>query len=225
MVLDRLPAIDASLFPLAETTEPPWRAVIGVPGETGKATLAALHELGVRGVRFDLGAAPADGLDPLLRLADRIVPLGWHIELHLAAPGAGRALSKAEWQLMQLPLALCFSGAGGFAEGRRAEAADLDVLLGLLQLGRYWLKLSGADLAPRQLNLWDEAPPLARALQSVRTDRLIWGSGKQTGRHCAIHLASGLAMLDKFLPHPGDRHRVLVDNPASLYGFASGATM
>ena len=118
VVLNRLPAIDASLLPLAETAEPPWRAVIGVPGETGRATLAALHEFGVRGVRFDLGAAPADGLDPLLRLADRIVPFGWHIEIRLAAAGAGRALSKAEWLVMQLPLAVCFSGIGRFASAQ-----------------------------------------------------------------------------------------------------------
>ena len=223
VVLNRLPAIDASLLPLAETAEPPWRAVIGVPGETGRATLAALHEFGVRGVRFDLGAAQVNGIDPLLRLADRIVPFGWHIEIRLAAAGAGRALSKAEWLVMQLPLAVCFSGIGRFAEGRRAHGVDLDVLLGLLQLGRFWLKLSGDDLAPQQLKLWDEAPPLARALQSVRKDRLIWGSGKQADGHCATHVASGLAMLEKFLPHPGDRQRVLEDNPAMLYGFDGGA--
>jgi predicted TIM-barrel fold metal-dependent hydrolase len=216
VVLSRLPAIGASVLPLAEDTRPAWRAVIAVPADTGKTSLAALHAFGVRGIRFDLGAA-GDSLDPLLRLAERIVPFGWHVELRLASPGAGRALAKAEWRLMQFPLAVCFSGIGRLGQGRRSDEADF--LLGLLQLGRYWLKLSGNDLAPSQLKLWDELPPLARALQAVRKDRLIWGSGKQGDGGSATHLGSSLAALEKCLPHPGDQEQILVDNPARLYGF------
>lgn len=223
VVLDRLPAIDASLLPLVEEAGPSWRAVIGLPGETGKTTLAALHAFGVRGVRVDPGAVPGDALYALLQLADRIVPFGWHIELRMTAPGAIRALAKAEWRLMQFPLAVCFSGMVA-ARGRRDDA-DLDFLLDMLQLGRFWLKLSNADLAPGQLKLWDEPPPLAHALQTVRKDRLIWGSGKRAGAGGATHLSSGLAMLEKCLPHPGDREQVLVENPVRLYGFDRSAPM
>jgi 2-pyrone-4,6-dicarboxylate lactonase len=214
VVLSRLPATDTSLLPLAEDTQPAWRAVIAVPGDIGKAQVAALHAFGVRGIRVDLGSTAGDSLDPLLRLADRIVPFGWHIEFRMAAPGASRALAKAEWRLMQFPLAVCFSGIGRFGQG----GAELDFLLGMVKLGRYWLKFSGSDIAPPQLKLWDEPPPLAHLLQTVRKDRLIWGSGKQPGGG-ATHLASSLALLEKCLPHPGDQQQVLVDNPARLYGF------
>lgn len=220
VVLNRLPAADASHLPLAESTQPAWRAVVAVPADTGRAQLRALHAFGVRGLRIDLGsAANSDSLDPLLRLADRIVPFGWHIELRMAGPGAGRALAKAEWQLMQFPLAVCFSGIGRFGQGRRTDEAELDFLLGMVQLGRYWLKVSSSDLALPQLKLWDELPPLAHLLQTVRKDRLIWGSGKQPAGGNGTHLASGLAMLEKCLPHPGDQEQVLVENPARLYGF------
>lgn len=220
VVLSRLPAVDTSLLPAGENTQPAWRAVIALPEDTGKASLAALHAIGVRGVRVDLVAAN-DSLDPVLRLADRIVPFGWHVEIRTAAPGAGRALSKAEWRLMQFPLAVCFSGLGRFGQGRRADGADLDFLLGMVRLGRFWLKLSSGDLASPQLKLWDELPPLARALQTVRKDRLIWGSGKQAEGGGATHLATGLATLEKCLPHPADQEQVLVENPARLYGFDS----
>jgi predicted TIM-barrel fold metal-dependent hydrolase len=219
VVLSRLPAADTSLLPLAESSQPAWRAVIAVPGDTGRASLAALHAFGVRGVRVDLGSTAADSLDPLLQLADRIVPFGWHLEIRMAAPCAGRALAKAEWRLMQFPLAVCFSGIGRLGQGRRADNAELDFLLGMVQLGRYWLKFSSSDVTPPQLKLWDEPPPLAHLLQTARKDRLIWGSGKQPLGGGATHLASGLAMLDKCLPHPGDQERVLVENPARLYGF------
>ena len=223
VVLSRLPAMGATSLPVSDGTAgtaPSWRAVIDLPQDTGKESLAALHAVGVRGVRFDLGTPGSDNLDPLLTFADRIVPFGWHVEIKLGAPGAARALAKAEWRLMQFPLAVCFSGLGSHRQDRHAEAFDF--VLGMMQLGRYWLKLSGSDLAPPQLKLWDEPLPLTRALQAVRKDRLIWGSGKQPDGDVTAHLTSSLAMLEKCVPHPGDREQVLADNPATLYGFDSG---
>ena len=176
---------------------------------------------GCRAVRFAVGAEPGESLDPVLRLADRVVPFGWHIELNVGLPGAGQALSRAEWRLMQLPLAVCFSGLGAYRQGRRADDADLQFLLGLVQLGRFWLKLSGDDLTPPQLKIWDEPSVLARAMQGLRKDRLIWGSGRHAGGDIAAHVAAGLATLEKAVPHPADREQVLVDNPAQLYAFDS----
>ena len=74
------------------------------------------------------------------------------------------------------------------------------------------------------MKLWDELPPLGRALRTVRKDRLIWGSGKQPDGGGATHLSSGLSMLEKCLPHPGDQEQVLVENPARLYWFDDGAS-
>ncbi|MEJ2133473.1 MAG: amidohydrolase family protein, partial [Gammaproteobacteria bacterium] len=49
--------------------------------------IAALHDVGVRGTRFNfvahLGGAPA--LDVFRRIVDRVVPFGWHIVLHFDA--------------------------------------------------------------------------------------------------------------------------------------------
>jgi predicted TIM-barrel fold metal-dependent hydrolase len=218
----RLPAMSATRLPLSASAqpnpaEPTWRAVIDLPQDTSRASLAALHAVGVRGVRIDPGAASTDGLDALLRFAERIVPFGWHIEFKVRTAGAARTLAKAEWRLMQFPLAVCFSGLGGHREPR--GTAEFDFLLGMVQLGRYWLKLSANDLAAPQLKLWDEPPQLAHALQAVRKDRLIWGSGRTLAGDGAMHIASGLALLDKCLPHPGDQQQVLVDNPARLYDF------
>lgn len=216
VVLSRLPAMGAVRLPLSDSTGPAWRAVIDLPQDASRTALTALHAIGVRGVRFDFAAAPSGDLDGLLMLSERIVPFGWHVEIKLG-PGAGRALARAEWRLMQFPVAVCFSGLG--ASGRERGTADFDFVLGMVQLGRYWLKLSGQDLAPPQLKLWDEPPPLARALLTARKDRLIWGSGRTLAGDGALQIAAGLALLEKCLPHPGDQEQVLVDNPARLYGF------
>lgn len=221
VVMNRLPVMGASLTPVAGLVQPLWRVVIDLPDDTSAAALSALHRRGVRGFRISVGAEGGDSLEQVLRLADRVVPFGWHIELDVGHPGAGRALAKAEWRLMQLPLAVCFSGLGAFRQGRRADDADLQFLFGMVQLGRFWLKLSGDDLTPPQLKLWDEPSALARALSNVRKDRLIWGSGRLAGGDIAAHVAAGLATLETAVPHPADREQILVDNPARLYAFES----
>lgn len=222
VVLSRLPAMDAMRSRSSIVATPVWRAVIELPRDASTTAIAALHALGVRGVRFDLGTGETDGLDPLLKFAERIVPFGWHVELKLGAAGTERALTRAEWRLMQFPLAVCFSNLCN--RGQAQRAGDFAFLSDVLQLGRFWLKLSGDELAPPQLKLWDEPPPLAHALQAMRKDRLIWGSGKRQHGDGAAHLASGLTILEKCLPHPADREQVLVDNPAKLYGFDDDGT-
>ena len=216
VVLSRLPVMGATRLPLSDGAVPAWRAVIDLPRDLSRISLAALHAVGVRGIRVGFDAASAENLDALLMVAEKIVPFGWLIEIRLSA-GAGRALAKAEWRLMQFPVAVCFSGLG--ASRRERSRADLDFVLGMVQLGRYWLKLSGQDFAPLQLKLWDEPPPLARALLTTRKDRVIWGSGRTLAGDGAMQIATSLALLEKCLPHPGDQEQVLVDNPARLYGF------
>lgn len=219
VVMNRLPTTTASLSPQAGADSYAWRAVIGPPQDMDKAALQALHANGVRGIRFEITTVTSTGLDPMLRLADRVVPFGWHIELNVASFGAYRALSKAEWSLMQFPVAVCFSGLSGFRQGRRADDADIDFLLGMMQLGRYWLKLTSGDLTPTQLKLWDEPSPLATALAAVRKDRLIWGSGKQPTGDGTAYLSAGLAALEKCIPQPTEREAILIGNPATLYDF------
>ena len=168
-----------------------------MPDDTGRAMLSALHARGVRGVRFASALKEAKASSTPCGSPIASCRSAGMSRLNVGLPGAGRALAKAEWRLMQFPLAVCFSGLGVFRQGRRADDADLQFLLGMVQLGRFWLKLSGDDLTPPQLKLWDEPSPLARALQNVRKDRLIWGSGKQHGGDSAAHVASGLATLEK----------------------------
>lgn len=219
VVMSRLPSANTSLSPQPGADSCAWRAVIGAPQDTDKATLQALHATGVRGLRFEIATVTSTGLDPMLKLADHIVPFGWHIELNVGSFGAYRALSKAEWSLMQFPVAVCFSGLSGFRQGRRADDADIGFLLGMMQLGRYWLKLTSNDLTPTQLKLWDEPSPLATAIAAARKDRLIWGSGKQPTGEGSGYLSAGLAVLEKCIPHPAEREAILIDNPATLYDF------
>jgi predicted TIM-barrel fold metal-dependent hydrolase len=111
----------------------------------------------------------------------------------------------------------------------------LRTLLELLATGRVWLKLSAfyraSNDAPRHADL----AALARTLIATRPQRLLWGSdwphtGGGRDRDPAriepfrqVDLPASLLALQSWVPDAAVLHRILVSNPAELYGFAADA--
>ena len=75
------------------------RGVAVIDGSESDAQLAALHAAGVRGIRLNLSLGVTNTLDDAERLAERIAPLGWHVQL-LMPPDL---LARAGERLARLP--------------------------------------------------------------------------------------------------------------------------
>lgn len=212
-VVNGVPPAEAPTLAPAPPLPPAARFVIDETAAAEPARLAELHRDGVRAVRFVLPAAGerlAQRLDDVSRVADRLAPLGWHVELVL--PADIRGLARWEWRLTCLPVALCLANIAALARPRGADDRDLAFVLELLQMGRTWLKLSGAALASPTATL---ARFVADAA-ALRRDRIVWGSGE-------ADIAAALAALEVLLPATADRAVVLGDNPRRLYGFETEA--
>jgi len=197
------------------------RAVIAPPSRTDHLALQRLHERGVRGLRFRLDAA-CDA-DMILSWAERVCALRWHVEVELPAASDTLRLTDAEWPLLQVPVPTCFSGLAGFVAAHEAEAA---FLLELVEMGRFWLKLSGTEIAGAKPPARDALRQLIDAAMTVRADRLVWGSGPSSPRQdfrghkdLQKHLDTAIDGLRQLLPDAANRSRVLWSNPAALYGF------
>jgi predicted TIM-barrel fold metal-dependent hydrolase len=85
--------------------------------------------------------------------------------------------------------------------------------------GRMWVKFTGTYRMATLPSLADAAP-MARALIEAAPDRLIWGSDYP---HLSFADKVGSVQLFNLLadwaPDDATRRRILVDNPAALYGF------
>ena len=194
------------------------RAVISPPPGTDHSFLQGLNHQGVQGLRFTLDVDS----DPntILGWAERIVALGWHVEVQLPNGKAGSRLTDVEWALLQSPVPTCFSGLGGFLAARDAADADIAFLVELVEMGRFWLKLSGAEIAGADIATRDALFRLVNAAMSVREDRLVWGSGPSSASvDPEKHLDTMIGMLRELLPDAASRSRVLWSNPAALYHF------
>lgn len=209
------------------------RGIAVVDAGAGAAELRRLHDAGVRGVRVNLvtmgGGDPRAAQATISSLAERIAPLGWHVQVFIHAANVEVVASLID----ALPVPVVFDHMGMPVAADGAEQPGFRRLLELLKEGRCWVKLSGPyHVSPHPHG--DQATDrIAGALVAANPDRLVWGSdwphvgkNKRTAEkdpprvpHRSIDYATLLALLGRWSGTAEVRDRILVDNPARLYGF------
>jgi predicted TIM-barrel fold metal-dependent hydrolase len=201
---------------------PTLRGVAVVAPDITDTELRDLHEGGVRGVRFNCvdrregrNTVP---VEEITALAMRIRPMGWHVEFLLQVDAVPDLEACAS-----LPVDIVFGHLGyAHATPDGGLPAGFTALLRLMERGRCWVKLTG----PYRISGGDlpyaDIAPMARALAEAAPDRLVWGSDWP---HVMVRkpMPNDGALLDllaDWVPDAATRQRILVDNPARLYGFA-----
>ena len=176
----------------------------------------ALHAGGVRGVRFNfvkhLGGAPDMGV--FERVIDRIKARGWHVVLHLDAPD----IAPLSATIRQLPLPFVIDHMGRVPAAAGLDQPGLRALIELSRLENCWIKVCGAERIA--LPPYDQAVPIARALVEAAPERVLWGTDFPHPN--ATHEADEADLVDlvpRYAPDALAQRRLLVDNPARLYGF------
>ena len=193
-----------------------YRGVAMIDDATPDAELQAMHDAGVRGIRFNfikaLGAGPDMGV--VQRAADRVRLLGWHMVLHLQGDG----VREMEEVIRRLNMPVVIDHMGRVDPALGVEGPAFQRLLDLLRDDRIWVKLSGAERMTR--SPFAEALPFARALLRVAPRRVLWGTDfPHPNLSTPVDEMELLNLVLAVAPQPEDRQRLLVDNPAGLYGF------
>jgi 2-pyrone-4,6-dicarboxylate lactonase len=209
-MLDALDALGGALGPA--------RGVAMVSDEVGEAELAQMHGRGVRALRLDLflrSSLPTAELHAFIQKSiDRVTALGWHVQFY--TPGwVVRDLIPV---LPDLACDFVIDHMGYMLESDGLTRADFDRLLRAVRDGRGWFKLSGPYRLAKDGNC-ARLKPLAQAIVEAVPERVIWGSdwphipegGRDTGEL--------LNLLADWIPDAAARKKVLVDNPARLFGF------
>jgi len=191
------------------------RGIAVVNTSVTDAELKELNQAGVRGIRFNLQQAGATNIEMLATLAKRITPLGWHVQMNVSSEQIVGARSAIE----ALPCPVVFDHFGHTTVRGREDPA-FAVIVNLLHANKGWLKLSGAYIDCKGPS-YSESVPTARAYIKEAPDRLVWGS--DWPYPTASEKPDDAVLFDllsEWAPDANERHRILVENPAKLYGFA-----
>ena len=195
---------------------PRCSAVVRIDEDTPDAELDRYHEAGVRAIRLDLFARrelpTAEIIAYIRRMAARTTPRGWHLQFYTP----GTVVRDLLPFLAELEDVFVIDHMGYMLEAEGLTRADFDRLLGVLERGRGYVKLSGPYRIAKAKPL-SSLQELGRALVETRPDRLLWGSDWP-------HLPDGqrdtgelLNLLADWAPDEAVRRQILVDTPDRLF--------
>jgi 2-pyrone-4,6-dicarboxylate lactonase len=177
-----------------------------------------MHEGGIRGVRFNfvrhLGGRP--DMDFFERTIQRVEFFGWHLILHLDA----QDLIELEDTFRALPVPFVIDHMGRVKAADGLQQAPFRTLLSFLKNENAWVKVCGAERVSSNGPPFTDAVPFARALIEAAPERVLWGTDWP---HPNVKwMPDDAALVDLFplmAPEPALQQKILVENPARLYGF------
>jgi predicted TIM-barrel fold metal-dependent hydrolase len=212
------------------------RGVAVIGDKTSDSVLDEMRRAGVRGIRINLATGgakvdPADARKRLQAAAERVRPLGWHVQVYTTLD----VISAIKDAVLASPVPVVFDHFGRAQAALGTEQPGFSDLLDLVRSGKAYVKISGAYRISRQAPDYVDAAPIARALIAANVERIVWGTdwphpnsdplpgfGAMDVRpFTQIDDGRLLNQLPVWAPDPAIRKTILVDNPARLYGFAA----
>jgi predicted TIM-barrel fold metal-dependent hydrolase len=184
--------------------------------------LDALARGGIRGIRCSLAANPANFAattrDMIEPLSKRVSELGWHVQISMSAD----QLVAAEDLWARLPSVLVFDHMGRIPQPTGLKHPAFAIIRRLVDKGRTWVKLSvGYDNTKDGPPTYADVGKLAQAYIQAAPERMVWGSDwPHPGEIHKEDDALIFDLLSQWAAQEATRHRILVENPEELYGFA-----
>lgn len=194
------------------------RGVAAVSPDTPAQSLQKWHALGVRGARImnlPGGAVTHASMPAVERL---IRPLGWHLMVQFN----GQHLDDYLEGLQRIEVDYIIDHIGKFMPPVPADDRRVDDILRLLDRGNAWFKICGGyETSMTGGPRYEDVGAIVRRVIAHAPERMIWGSNWPHVGVPRERYPDDAEQLDVLLEwaSPDDRQRILVDNPAALYGF------
>jgi 2-pyrone-4,6-dicarboxylate lactonase len=143
--------------------------------------------------------------------------MGWHLQFFLDL----EKMPEAEAKLAALPLTIIIDHFAKCQAVNGVTGPAFQALLRLVKRDNVWAKIMGPYFLSKNKPHYPDVTPLARAMVAAAPDRLVWGSDwPHPGARAAMPDDGDLAnQFCEWVPDEVQRTKILVTNPARLYGF------
>lgn len=198
-----------------------YRGVAIVAADIADEELQAMHEVGVRGIRFNFVKRLVDikPREHYTKLAHRVAALGWHLIVYFES----QELHEVEDYFVDLPLPLVIDHMGRPNPELGLEHPDFQRICDLLRnRPDTWIKVGCLErLSKEEPPLYEDVVPFSRYLVENFPDQVLWGTDwPHPNMHS--HMPDDGALVDNIVniaPTKDLQQKLLVTNPAKLYGY------
>jgi len=194
-----------------------FRGVVVVDENITPDEIESMNEIGIRGVRVNLlfdGGVEVSVLDKIVKL---IEPFGWHVQLLIDV-----SVFEPFECLMNLPVDVVFDHMGHMHVSKGLNNPGFRKMVKMIAEGRAWAKLSGAyRISELDRHPFEDTDIFAKTIIEANEDRVVWATDWP---HPSVEIdmpndGDLLDILLRWAPDENLRKKILVDNPAKLYGF------
>ena len=196
------------------------RGVAVIGPDITDAELKTLDDGGIRGIRFSLalGNTATTAVDLIETLSRRVAALGWHVQINMTADQIVAAGDL--WN--RLRSTIVFDHMGHMPQPMGIGHPAFTIIRRLVDKGRTWVKLSVTyDSSKIGPPTYADVNKVGQAYVRAAPERMVWGSNwphpYETDKPNDAMLFD---LLVDWAPNEATRHRILVENPETLYGFA-----
>lgn len=204
------------------------RGIANIDSSLDEAALDALNDGGIRGARFHLMDERPGSEEHLTEQLPRLKKRDWVLDLHVDPID----LVNHEKFIRALPTVTIIDHMARVRGADGVGQPAFQLLLDLLKDDRFWVKICSLDKisAVPKAHIEGSLPfmdmvPFAQAVIAAAPDRVIWGSDWPHGNTFTPGRTPNegdlLDLVAVIAPDERMRARVLVDNPARLFGFQS----
>ncbi len=198
-----------------------YKGIANVDETTTDKELLALTEAGFKGCRFTflgrLGGRP--DMTKFNAVVDKIKAYGWHVDLYLEPA----IIEEFAPILRKLPVPYVIDHMGTIKAAGGLEQKPFVALVELIRTDeKSWIKITGPERMTATGAPYADTVPFAQALIAAAPDRCLWGTDWPHPNVPAMPNDGVLVdLIPQFAPDPKQQHKLLVDNPVRLFGFAS----
>ncbi len=196
-----------------------YRGTAIIDESYGDKEFQRMHDGGIRGVRFNfvrhLGGRPDMAF--FKRTVERVKAMDWHLILHLDATD----LAEFSDLFRKIPVPMVIDHMGRVKAADGLDQPAFKVLLEWMRQDNFWVKVCGPERVSSMGPPFTDAVPFARKLIEAAPERILWGTD-WPHPNVGKHMPNDGDLLDLFAqmaPTPELQRKILVDNPARLYGF------
>ncbi|PSJ43726.1 GntR family transcriptional regulator [Zobellella endophytica] len=197
-----------------------YKGVAVVDADISERELDQLARAGVCGVRMNLLFKGGIAWRDVESLARRLAERSWHLQFLIDVS----EFEQLEARIRSLPTPVVIDHMGHMNVANGLHHPGFQALLRLVEDARAWVKLSGSYRITNQpLPPYTDVLPFAQALVGANPQQMLWGSDWPHPHFGRPMPGDGplLSLLADWVPDEALRRRILVDNPARLYGFPS----